>query len=315
MHRSGSPIQYFCLVATGMVACTPPLSPPLPSGVHFVTSDAGPQVDSAQPVEADEPEVEELEDLSTLWTVSHVEAAILEIIGDDIPNGEDLIVLFKELTSQGDNACPGEDLAFEMPEGSCLSEDGWEYFGFAPYVDIVFERDGTELRAVAIPQISFVITAPDGRTFSAGGSFIHEQMNDATGAWSQVFTGTFIWTGDGYPWIQAGTQVGWETTGERSASRRAFQTSGPIAVGTNWAYLDHIDWDNTRCGGIPDIAIRIRDELGRWYSWRSGADCSPCADVHYDAPSGAPHRIGELCLDLSRTMRAFDERNNFPVEE
>ena len=308
------------LAVTLLAACGGPATPRLPTGSQFAaTTPAAPDADDdsagTDTAEDSDAPVIEREDLSTLWTSDRLEASLTTLFVDDVPNGTELLDLFRALALEGDSVCPGEDLAFTTPESSCMSDTGWEYFGFAPYIDEIVIRDDVEVRTVGFPQASFFIKAPDGRTFSAGGAFVHEQLDDASGTWLQTFTGTFVWTGDGYPWIQAGTQVGWDIVGERSSTRHAFVVYGPIAVGSNWAFVNRMDWDNTRCDGVPDVDISIRDDQGRWYDWTAGADCSPCGPVLYTESNGTSHTLGEICLDLSETARTLDSLNDFSVPE
>ncbi len=297
-----------------IVGCGSSVSAPVPTA-HNLPSTSSAVVGGAPDSDTEDTAAPLDSEIPPLWDVSDVERALSTLLDDNLPNGRDFIDLFRTLALEGDPSCPGEDLAFTTPESSCISDQGWEYFGYAPFVDQVTLEDSVAVRSLGMVQISFVIHAPDGRTFSAGGAFVHEQHANDAGTWVQRFSGTFIWTGDSYPWIEAGTQVGWETTGERSADGHRFQTAGPIAVGSNWAYVDHLDWDSARCDGIPDIAVRVRDEHGRWYAWSAGADCSPCGEVTYADPSAGATNLGELCLDLSAAMQSFDERNDFPVDE
>ena len=287
-------------------ACAATPAPPLPTRDHLpestVASPVTPDTGTIEPVEA-----------TDLWTAADVEASLTTLLGSDVPNGNDFIGLFRALTSEGDSRCPGDDLAFTTPESSCTSSTGWEYFGFASYLDDIEVRDGTDVHIVAIPQASFVITAPDGRTFSAGGGFVHEQDLDSEGAWTQEFAGTFIWTGDGYPWMKAGTQLGWSIQGTRPTSGSTIRVHGPIAVGTNWVFVDTLDWDENRCDGVPEAVLRIRDDLGRWYDWSAGQDCGTCGAVTFSDASGTDHALGDVCLDLSDTMRFIDEANHFPA--
>ena len=309
MHASSARLRTLaaalCAVAAG---CSAPGTAPLPSEPHFSTGDdaSSAATDSGAP-----------ESTTTgpahLWTVDQVEDSLRLLFVDDVPNGHDFIDLFRELTAAGDASCPGADLAFTTPEGSCTSSNGTEYFGFAPYLDEVSSASGAEVHTVAIPQASFVITTATGDTFSAGGGFIHEQCTSGDGSWVQEFAGTFIWTGEGYPWMQAGTQVGWSIRGTRDGPHHTMSVHGPIAVGTSWAFVETLAWDNEACGSVPTAEIWVRDDHGRWYDWTAGADCSPCGTVRHAAPDGTVHDLGALCLDLTPTLEALDTDNDFPV--
>jgi hypothetical protein len=248
----------------------------------------------------------------SLSTATEIAATLESLLLGDVPNGTEFIDLFRDLTSQGDGACPGDDHAFTTPESSCMSSTGWEYFGFAPFLDEISSVTGDNMHAVGIPQASFVITAPDGRTLSVGGGFLHLQSIDGSGIWEQVFTATVIWTGEGYPWMQAGTQLGWTITGVRTDARHSMSIQGPIAVGASWVYIHNIEWDSTVCDGLPTVDLQVRDAEGHWYDWASGHDCSPCSMATYTAPDGSLTELGEICLDLTETMRTIDTKNDFP---
>ena len=263
MHQ-GLHRRIVALAVTLLAACGAPATPRLPTGSQFAaTTPAAPDADDdsagTDTLEDSDAPVIEREDLSTLWTSDRLEASLTPLFVDDVPNGTELLDLFRALALEGDSACPGEDLAFTTPESSCMSDTGWEYFGFAPYIDEIVIRDDVEVRTVGFPQASFFIKAPDGRTFSAGGAFVHEQFDDASGTWLQTFTGTFVWTGDGYPWI-CRNPVGMEH--RRAAHPHAFVVYGPIAVGSNWAFV--AAWTGQHRDGVPDVGISIRDDQGRW---------------------------------------------------
>lgn len=248
-----------------------------------------------------------------LSTVEELEGTIRLLLEDSVPNGTEFIGLFRQLTGQGDNRCPGDDLAFTTPTSSCTSSTSWEYFGYAPYVDSIEDKADGSRHRVEIGQASFVITSPEGDTFSVGGGFVHLQdLDDELGEWSQSLTGTYIWTGDGPDWLQLGTQVGWEFEGARPAGAHRFSFSGPIAVGADWLYVDRINWNESVCEGVPEVSLQVRDVEGRWYRWSSGADCSPCGVVSWDDPAGPPQELGELCVDLSESMARLDDLNDFP---
>ena len=258
-------------------------------------------------------------DVSILSSVSELEASIRLLLVDNTPNGRDLIELYLDQTAQGDARCPGDDSAFTTPEGSCTSSTGWEYFGYAPYVSHVEDSpSGGSRQRVEIAQISFAITSPEGDRFAAGGGFSHLQDLDTEDkAWSQIFNGTYVLTGDGASeccapaWVQDGTQLGWEFVGARPAGAHWFTVTGPIAVGENWLYVDRIHWDESVCEGVPEVDLHVRDLDGRWYSWSSGADCSPCGAVFWDNPDGDPLELGEMCIDLSEQMTFLDTNSNF----
>lgn len=287
--------------------CGADTSAPLPARSLFPSAQTGPgalaSADSGDAPPASPP---------PLWSADQVGTSLSELFVGDVPNGGDLMELFTTLARSGDADCPGADLAFTTPESSCTSSTGWEYFGFCDYVDLHEDVDGATVRVRGIVQASFVITAPDGRTFSAGGGFVHETPTDGSGDWAQSFTGTYVWTGDGYPWLQAGTQVGWTLEGRHADSGDTLSVHGPIGVGTSWAFVDRIDWDETRCDGVPEVELRVRDTHGRWYDWSAGADCAPCGPVTHTDPEDTVHERGELCLDLTDTMRSLSDHNAFP---
>lgn len=99
-----------------------------------------------------------------------VAGRIDSLLGGSLPNGRDLIERFRSLAQAGDTNCPGDDVALAPPTHSCVAESSGEHCGFASYLDGVEARDGVHSHRVDIGQVSFVITAPDGPTFSAGGT-------------------------------------------------------------------------------------------------------------------------------------------------
>lgn len=247
---------------------------------------------------------------AVLWTPEAVEAAIAAQLTDHLlPNAADLTALFRDLTRQGDDACPGTDLAFATPSSSCTASTGWEYYGYAPWVDALEGDPGEQRHRADIAQASFVITAPDGRTFSAGGGFSHVQSVEGADAlaWEQELKGTWLWTGEGATWLTDGVEVGWALSGERAATYHTLQLTGPLSVGDVWLYIDQISWDSAVCDGIPEVQLQLRDAAGHWYQWTAGADCSPCGPLVVGADT-----LGEICVDLSDTLAALDAADDLP---
>lgn len=294
------------------LACAPGEGAPLPTASLFPNTQVL-QSDTADTGEGEgESEVAEPPPLASIDAIS---AAVQTILVDAPPNGRELIALFVDLVSRGDlgedmESCPGIDLAFTTPTSSCTASTGWTYFGFAPYSDDIREKDGQTVHYVGIDQASFTITGPDGRTFSAGGGFTHIQETESEShAWTQAMMGTFLWSGDIPAWIHNGTQVGWHMAGERHGSHHTLHIEGPVAVGDNWLYIEAIDWDNTVCDGIPTAAIRVRDDVGRWYRWTSGQECDPCGEV---VEMDSETSLGEMCIDLAAALATLDSKNDFP---
>ncbi len=245
-------------------------------------------------------------------TESEVGDRIVALLDATLPNGRDFIGLFRTLAQQGDGDCPGADLAFTTPTSSCIASTGWEYFGYAPYVDRVDGDPGARVRLVEIGQASFVITDPDGPTFSAGGGFVHtEELDSPELRWEQSFSGTFIWTGEGPAWLEAGSQLGWTITGSRPTAGHRIALWGPLSVGAQWMFIDRLDWDEARCEGIPEVDLRVRDQAGHWYRWTAGSDCSACGPIAFLDQVDGEQPIGELCFDLSAGMASLDAGNHF----
>lgn len=303
------------IIAAGSLACSPSV-PPLPTERHLPKGGAGSSLSAT--TDSGSADTASADAAVPLATPAELGAVVDELLGARLPNAADFLALFRSLTLAGDVSCPGDDLAFTTPASSCTSSTGYEYFGYAPYVDTIESADPRDtsdgtVHRVEIAQASFVITTPEGHTFEAGGGFIHTQELDTPErAWSEVFEGTFRWSAEGAPWLEAGTQVGWHIEGGRPDTGHYLSLAGPIAVGTSWLYIDHLHWNEATCDGVPDTALRIRDTEGRWYSWESGADCSTCGPVAFLDPSGTPEPIGELCIDLSGALAELDTRDDLP---
>jgi hypothetical protein len=241
------------------------------------------------PVDPEPPSGDTAATLATppAWSAEDVGAQFERVVTAGIPEPWTLNGHYLELIAHGDVVCPGPDNQMVMPEGTCVSESGYAYYGVATWWDTSTE----ELTAFYMFTASFVITPPEEAPFQAGGSFRYDEYADGT--WSGLVEGVFVDEGQG----------GWLAS-EPSSALQLAGTAESVVLHGGVTTDDGVVWFDslTTCDTTAAGDVRVRAPEGDWYTLSLDPDCSGCGQVTL-----GDQDLGEVCVDIAGALQALQE--------
>lgn len=215
------------------------------------------------------------------WNAAQVGDALGQAFGEGLPESGTVVAVFTELMSHADTDCPngGDSYGYSTPDASCTTEDGWVFYGSAPFERAEATEDGVLRQDYWMGQASFLITSPDGDTLQGGGglSLETQTLADGSGSWSSFLAGT--WSYPPAPgWLGAGVSLSLDYAGHWTAggSHELTIAGGLTAEGAS-VMLDDFAVTASLCGDQPVYSARVRDDGGYWYEVVSEPGCTGCS--------------------------------------
>lgn len=229
------------------------------------------------------------------WSPAEVEAVVAAALAIGLPDPIVINEHFQVAMSGADAGCPPSSsesggTGFSIPQSSCRSEAGYNYYGVGDYLEDADGDPTTDDWMMGI--CSFEITFPDGNVFTCGGTYGYSSTVTTSGVTFTAFDDAVVTWPDGPAWAGANAGAAYSVEGELVGDHITYELVGGLLVEGTAVFFDRLAWDSEACDGLPELELRVRDPNGYWYSVATGTGCDPCGALLWDGAS-----LGDVCVD------------------
>jgi hypothetical protein len=227
-------------------------------------------------------------DASSLLTAEQIISDLAALLDYGIPEARTPGEIYSELVSHTNETCPGQVGGAYALLKPCTTAEGYTFSGVSSWNSGLQEQGGNLVYIFGTGLTSMTASPPTGETLIVGGILYFGLITYEAGTLANSWlSATVSYPTDG-GWLAADTSSDLHIDFSSDDDGQTLELSGGYTIGSQSVHFDQLIFAE----GCATGALRIRDDLGRWYQLTL-SDCSGCGPMTIGSTD-----LGEGCIDL-----------------